>query len=529
MPSRWELAEALDVRPAAGWTIETVVQPSPFFGVNGIRIGPDDQCWVAQHRAGVLSSWDAETGRIEVRSPLGGPIANPDDLAFGADGTAYVTELSDGCVRALRPDGSCVTVCDDAPRANGITVAAGGRVFVTEFRAEGRLLEVDPFELRPPRVVVEHAPWGNAFDAGPDGRLYYQDVLAGTVSSVDPDAGDVRVELVGLRMPAAVKFRRDGRLVVAESALGTITAIDLATGAREVLGTLDPGIDNFCFDRQDRLYGSRNATSQLVRFAAGADQVDRQTDAGLLGPQDLAASDGGEVLVVDVLSIHRLDDHALSPVWQLRMPEAPYTAMGVAEVKGSLLIVAGNGEVHRVDTSNGMGECVSEASAGAYHVQAPGGATAIASTDGGAIVGTRDGRLRRLGADGVLREERASGLEQVTAVACSGPVVAACDRDAERVAIFDGGGGPRLLEGLGPIEALAVGPEGLFAAEARGGSVSLIAYDGSSATPLVTGLPFGLPKGVPRGDRRASLLRVAENALLVGCDGDGSVRGLRQE
>ena len=66
---------------APGWRIERVIGPSPLYGSNGMRFGPDGLLYVAQCFGNEITAFDTATGvRTEV-SRNGGPIKAPDDLA----------------------------------------------------------------------------------------------------------------------------------------------------------------------------------------------------------------------------------------------------------------------------------------------------------------------------------------------------------------------------------------------------------------------------------------------------------------
>jgi hypothetical protein len=111
----------------------------------------------------------------------------------------------------------------------------------------------------------------------------------------------------------------------------------------------------------------------------------------------------------------------------------------------------------------------------------------------------------------------------VSALAAWGDAIAACDRLAGAVVVLDGRSAVR-VDGLDGPEGVALGPEGLFVAEAGAGRVTRLDARGDGKTVVADGLPFGFPVPRPRGDRRCSLARRADGSLLVGCDGDGSVR-----
>jgi sugar lactone lactonase YvrE len=513
--SRYERAAPVEPRPAAGWTLETVVAPAPFYGANGIKIGPDGRCWIAEFRGGSVSAWDAETGEITTEVAGGGVIAGPDDIAFGPDGTLYLTEYGIGGVDCLRPDGGHVVLLDDAPSANGITVDSEGRLYVDEFRPGGRLLELYPAEPGRHRVIAD-LEFPNALERGPDGRLYLQNVIAGIVYSIDPDRGDLVQVADGFSMPAAVKITPDGGVAVAEHGTGDVYRVDPATGARELLASTLPGVDNVCFDGAGRLYVSSAAHGEVLRFPRGSREPDRRTDPGLAGPYGLAELPGGEILIADMLRVASVPPSGGRPrtLWQLRPPERPFMTLAAAAVGDALLALTGTGELRRLDVAAGAHEPFLEGRAAVALGPADAGRAAVAFADG--TVGVVDGA-------GQVVAERQTGLAQVTAVAAAGGIVAASDREAGAVAVLDS-----TLDGFAAPEGVAVSSDGVYVAETGAGRVTLLAHTTGERTVVAEGLPLDFPRPRPRGERRSPLAAAADGSLLVGCDGDGSVRRLRR-
>src|SRR5260370_8909447 len=75
---------------AAGWKITQVVRPSPLYGSNGMRLGPDGWLYVTQVFGSQITAINA-TGEKKIISPRGGAIVSPDDLAFASVGVLDVT------------------------------------------------------------------------------------------------------------------------------------------------------------------------------------------------------------------------------------------------------------------------------------------------------------------------------------------------------------------------------------------------------------------------------------------------------
>ncbi|HWS92064.1 MAG TPA: gluconolaconase, partial [Mycobacterium sp.] len=162
-PSRYPVPGPVNV--AEGWRLERVTAPSRLFGANGLRTGPDGRVYIAQVTGSQISALDHRTGQLQTVSAKGGDIVAPDDVAFDPSGNLYATEVMDGRVSVLDTAGRTRVLRDDVPSANGITFHRG-RLFISECREGGRLLE---FDLRggPPRVLLENVPSPNAMEVGP--------------------------------------------------------------------------------------------------------------------------------------------------------------------------------------------------------------------------------------------------------------------------------------------------------------------------------------------------------------------------
>lgn len=518
-PSRYERYLPTPISAAPGWSVCTLVPPARLFSANGIRSAPDGRGWVAEVWGGAISAWDADTGDITTVSPTGGPLSGPDDLALGPDGAVYVTEYLDGGVAALRQDGSYQVLFDDSPKANGITVDREGRLFVDEFRAGGRLYELDPHRPGRPRVIAE-LDFPNALERGPDGRLYVQNAAQGTILSVDPDSGETRPEFSGLRVPSAVKFDRSGRLVVSDFVTGCVQAFDLGTrGEPTTLAQLTAGLDNFCFDPQGRLYVSNAITCEIVRVDRG--HVEATTGSGFVGPYGLCTDGQGAVLVADDLRIARVAG-SMTPesVWDPSCENWSHRILDVAWAAGSLFVVSGAGETIHIQPETG--------SLRLLYKPAPGEEAIAAAPHGaGVVVGTGHGMLLEFTAQGTAAGSRPAGLPSVTAVASGPAATVACDRDSGGVSVIDADG-TRLLEGCSLPESVAVVGREAFVVEAGERRITRVSLDTGAREVVVTGLPIGYPYPHDRRQRRSALTALPDGSVVIGCDGDGSLRRLRR-
>ena len=518
-------------RLAEGWKLSRVCGPSPLCGANGMRFGPDGRLHVAQAYGGQVSTLDVETGAVEVVPSAGEEIRSPDDLAFDASGTMYITEPFVGRVSARTPDGRVRVFAGDVPSANGIAVYQD-RLFVDECRPGGRLLELFR-DGRAPRVVAENLQLPNAFMAGPDEKLYFPQVALGEVWRCDPAGGPPERFLDGLARPTAVKFDGKGRLVTTEADSGEVTRVDVQTGAKTTLARVRPGIDNLEFDGDGRLFLS-NFVDGGVSEISGDGSERRILGPGLVGPFGISAG-GDRVLVADVFSLVSISpdgefDHPL----HFARPGFPGFPRGVAAASASLAYVTVSpGNVVSCDLESGETTVVAEGLAELYGVAvAPDGRLLVA--EGGT------GRLLRIGQGGEV-STRATGLGRPAGVAAAPD--GSCfvsDRDGGRV-LHISAGTTTVLDGLGSPQGLALHDDDLFVVDALRKELIVVSLSSRRQSIVARDLPVGFPPGTPEGSLPgipelmpgplttfAGLAVAPDGVVYVAGDAEGSVLEFRR-
>ena len=296
-------------------------------GANGMYFGPDGNLYVAVFARGEIVALNPRNGKIVARYGRDQGVLAPDDLTFGPDGSMYWTDIIVGEVGRLAPDGT-LTKQFVAPGVNPITFNEEGRLFVAlDFLGDG-LYELDPELIDPPRPIIEATPeipyplgFFNGFDFGADGRLYGPLFAAGMVISVDvgefgdPPSldpwtdGTIQVVATGFGVPAAVKFDPSDRLHVVDQT-GEVFRVDVATGAKTRIATLQPGLDNLAFDGRGNLFVS-NAYFGWVAQIVGNGQARNLTRGGMILPQGVAVLPGPQgrdrVFVADLFRLREFD------------------------------------------------------------------------------------------------------------------------------------------------------------------------------------------------------------------------------
>jgi sugar lactone lactonase YvrE len=289
--SRYQAASP--VSPAEGWSVERLTQPSRLFGANGLRTGKDGRLYVAQVAGSQVSAIDVNSGAIEAYSPMGGAITGPDDLAFDDDGNLYCTEITENKVRVLRPDGSSDVIAD-LRVANPITYHQG-HLIAGELMMGGRIVELDR-NGGAPRVILDNVPMANAFEVGPDGKLYFPAQGANEIWRVSLEGGEPEVVARDLGVPDSVKFHPDGYIVSTQVYSGQVLKIDPRTGEKSVLADIGPGLDNVAFI-DGRTFVSHITGSIHEIVAPG--QAKPLVDKGLQWPLGLAVGSDGALFVAD--------------------------------------------------------------------------------------------------------------------------------------------------------------------------------------------------------------------------------------
>ncbi|MFU8889014.1 MAG: hypothetical protein ACNA8N_10480 [Trueperaceae bacterium] len=311
---------------ASGYEIVELVRGAPLHLAGGAYAGPDGHLYVASLFGGEIVVLDVDSGEIVRRLGPDEGVLGPDDLAFGPDGSLYWTDMLVGEVGRRTPDGA-VTKQFVAPGVASITFADDGRLFVALNGMGDGLLELDPELLAPPRPIVVASdavpyPLGffNAFDFGPDGRLVGPLLAAGMVIAFDVDSCeatsdpwtdcDVRVLASGIHSPVAAKFDANDVLHVLDAETGDVFTVDVETGERATVATLDPGLDNLAFDASGRLFVT-NATDASVSEVLAGGALRTLSAGGLMAPAGVAAlqrADGGtSVFVADVIRLWEYD------------------------------------------------------------------------------------------------------------------------------------------------------------------------------------------------------------------------------
>ncbi len=533
LPSRY--SGSAPAKASNGWSVERLTPSSRLSGANGIRTGADGRIYIASVPSSSISAIHPDTGEIEVISPLGGDIVAPDDLVFDEAGNLYLTEITLGRVSMREPNGRLSVVYGDMPVANPITYHQG-RLIAGECRMDARIMELDR-NGGAPRIIKDGIPMANAFEVGPDGRLYAPIMGANEIWAIDLATGAHEVVAGALGVPDSVKFDSKGRMVTTQVASGDVLRIDLQSGNRETLANLAPGLDNVAFVG-DRIFVS--SINSSITEILGNGEVRPLVQRGLQWPLGLAADSDGNIFVCDGVYGYNLRaggvvaPEALQLAGMIFWPGCPGYLRGVAagSSSGEWIITTGLGSIARYRPAAGESDFI-----GHGYDQLMG----LAVSEKGAVVFAEYGTGKVHVADGAELREIATDLNKPMGVAVIGETVYVAEAGAGRITMLhQGQGTSTIVEGLGQPEGLCAHDGKLYAVDTA--SKTLIAIDPASGdvTTIASDLPVGAPPGItpkflgPIGDMSGPMVNFAgiaagaDGKLYLSGDGEGSVLAVRR-
>jgi sugar lactone lactonase YvrE len=514
---------------AEGWTIERLTPPSRLYCANGLRTGADGRVYVAQVAGSQVSAIDVDTGEIETICAIGGPIVGPDDLVFDDDGNLYVTEITENQVRVLRPNGTSDVIAD-LRVANPITYHRG-RLIAGELVMGGRIVEIDR-NGGAPRVIAEDIPMPNAFDVGPDGKLYFPAQGANEIWRISLDGGRPEVVAKDLGVPDSVKFHPDGYIVSTQVLSGKVLKIDPLTGEQSELADIGPGLDNVTFvDKRTFVSHITGSIHEIVAPGKAKALVDK----GLQWPLGLAVGTHGELFVADGGFTYTLrPGGSMELLGMLFTPGFPGWVRDVtAAGEGTWIVTTANGDVARWQPAAQQHERLASGYDRLMGVAvAPGGAVIFAEMPTGRVLSWNGGNTTEL----------ARGLKRPMGVAIgSGNEVYVAEAGGGCVTKLSGGKRLPVIDGLVEPHGLAVSGSKLYTLDI--GAKQLIECDlvGGARRVIASDLPVGAPPGIIAkqlggvGDMCgpmhtfSGLAAGADGTIYVAGDGEGSVLAIRAD
>lgn len=512
----------------SGWKTEFLLKPSRLYGANGIRAGVDGRIYVAQLTGCRVSVVDVDTGDIEHLDTRGGDIIGPDDLVFDDAGNLFVTEFTESRVSMRAPDGTTSVLQGDIFGANPITFHQG-HLIAGECRHDARIMELDR-NGGAPRVILENIPMTNAFEVGPDGKLYFPVMETNEIWRVNLDGSGCEVVARDLGVPDSVKFDSSGRIISTQVGSGQVLRIDPVSGERTLLADIGPGLDNTTFVGE-RLFVSHMTGSIHEILAPG--QLRELNPSGLLWPMGVAAAADGSVYVADGSYAYvRPAGGAMGLVGMIFTPGYPGFHRGAAAAgNGEWFVTTSIGEVRRWNPAAQENELLASGYDRLMSIAvAPGGALIFAESGTGRVLTLENGEVTVL----------ASGLDNPTGIAIrSDGVIYVSESGSGRVVRLRGGKADTVIDGLQLPEGLALLESKLYVIDVAARQLLEVDLDTGHRSVIVSGLPVGAPSGPrkylgPAGEFSgpmvsfAGLAAAGDGTLYVGADGNGSVMAIHR-
>ena len=289
--------------------VQVIMRCAPIRGANGLYFDKSDRLHIGSVFGREIIVMDPNNGKMLDRIGPDRGVDVPDDVTLGPDGSLYWTAIMTGEVGRLTPGGKKLTIAKGLEGVNPITFGDDGRLFIARNFIAAGLYELDPNGVKPPRPIDENLADLNAFDFGPDGKLYAPIMSDGKVVSIDVDNGSMSTVAEGFKVPVAVKFDTQGRLFVLDSSQGKVFMIDLTEGRKSEYASIESGLDNLAFDSHGRMFIS-NAYTGAIYEVYGDGKVRNVSPGGITsvaGITVMPREDGESVYVPTIFGIVEFD------------------------------------------------------------------------------------------------------------------------------------------------------------------------------------------------------------------------------
>ena len=514
---------APDPPEPADWTVTVLAQGSPLHATNGMYFGPDGRLYVVSASSATVAAVDKESGEVLERWGPELGVRGPDDITFGADGSAYWTEFAFGDVARRTPDGTISVIASPGRGANPITFSDDGRLFVSRCALGHELFEIDPEGVGEPRLITDQLGPGcglNGMDWGPDGRLYGPRPAAREAVRVDVDSGAFETVAADFRAPVALKFDSQHRLHVLDSGTGEVFRVDIETGDKELVGQTAPSADNLVFDADDRLFVSSYAHSFILEVL-GPEENRTVMAGGPSFPGGLAWLPGGggagRLFLADRRALRELDPRTGEELHNVVGNNTDVGEALSAYPYGGQLLLGGAATVSIWDPDGDRLVQRFEGFEETSDVLALGGDIIVSEYETGSVL-----RFNPAAPDD--RAVLASGLDEPAGLAAHGDDLYVADRSGSLLQVLDGGerlDPPRVVaDGLAGPEGIAAGEDGaLYVVEQEAGRVTQVDPETGAATPIAEGLTLDSLEqksiGVTTGVGFLSDVTVGDGSLYV--------------
>lgn len=320
--------------------LSILARGADYNGTVSLCFSPAGEMYVSDAFSNRILKMDHRTGKLLEVFTEG--LEGAADLTFHPDGTMYWVNPFAAQIYRKSADGTVTKIAQFTGVIDGIAVREDHRVYTASFDGRNLVWEIDPNGVLPPKVVA-HVGGLDAYEFGPDGFLYAPDFLygSGNIFRIDVDTGAVDVIATGFVQPISVRFNSKGELHVLDTVTSELVKVDIATGAKTLVGVATPNTDNFDFSPEDEIYVANNADSYVAKVLSNG-KLHYLTKPGLSSPGGIAfrqeASGKHTLFVGDGFSLRTYD--ARSGV--LKQSSYPQLGNPFAAVPPTALMPDGN-------------------------------------------------------------------------------------------------------------------------------------------------------------------------------------------
>jgi streptogramin lyase len=514
-------------RPAAWQAPEALVQPSAFKGVHGLAVDARGRLLAASVVGNAIWEVDRRSGASKVF--IGGPQGQADDIAVGPKGELAWTAYLQGAVHYRASDDAPIQVlAKGLPGLNSLDFdRRSGKLYATQVFLGDALWEIDVAGVQPPRLIARDLGGLNGFEVGPDGMIYGPLWFKGQVAKVNPANGQVTVISSDFKIPAAANLDGKGNLWVVDTHTGELSRVELASGRKSVVKTLNKAIDNLAIAPDGTVYVANMADNSVQAVNPATGDVRLLTGGKVAVPAGMKL-DGDQLYVADIFGFRRVDVNtgAVSDIFRMQSSDMEYPfSVGLSPTRFALASWF-TGSVQIVDRATLKTAAMIHGLKAPYDaVMLPDGSVVFAEIATGTIT-------QASGADFQQRRVVASGL--------AGPVQMVLGRDGalyvteaagtlSRVALADGT--KRVLaSGLALPEGLAETPWGSFiVAEAAVRRLTEIDPATGARRSVAENLPIGFEAGpgLPPPYVPTGVAVGGDGSVYVSADRDNAIYRVR--
>lgn len=230
-------------------------------------------------------------------------LDQPDDLATGADGSIYLSDVGDGTVRKFGPDGRMTILIEHLSEPEGIVVLPGNVLIIAE-QGKNRLVRYDPASGQVSEFLRLENKTGNA---GVDGivldardpantSLVIPDSPNGTILRCSIDGKHVEQIGHGFVRPVAAWIEQNGDILVADEYGNALKRLRPDGTVRAIVSLPVP--DDVIADGAGHIYVNtlHDSAIHVIDAATGADSI---LVRGLASPQGITFDKNGDLVATD--------------------------------------------------------------------------------------------------------------------------------------------------------------------------------------------------------------------------------------